>query len=483
MRGVQHMKQTDNTLPRQLLFNRQWFLGRDEPKIIFKWQKIPLSKGFSIYAHVNLKVSITKTAHNSGLVVLGTAFYPETPERSPLHSLIHQIHDLHNFEEGLTNIAGSYCIINFTEERITLYNDAAGFMGIYYSDKVASSSPSLFSPLTRDSKIDQGFNFKTGNDWYTGSITPYLGIKKLIPNCSFNLLSGKRKRFWPQKHHFSSIDQLETELLIKKIAHLLQDMMVGILSHGKIRASITGGQDSRVVLAASKAIRNQISYFTLKGPTIQKNDIAYSKLLADQLGLSHQFYTIKSSAGWLLKLYDDICAGESIGARREIASTCLQFAGPDVIHVNGNLGAICKSYYWDNKNPTTFKTSAVLRDFVAPGQIALDGVEEWRMTVPDLNAQVLYNLFYLEQRGGRWMAAGENSSGLFYESFSPFNHRKLFTYICSLPIDVQYGGDILKLLVKDMAPELLSVPYCQARRNWSKFIPEKIKAKIRKIIK
>ena len=114
-----------------------------------------------------------------------------------------------------------------------------------------------------------------------------------------------------------------------------------------------------------------------------------------------------------------------------------------------------------------------MRDFLRPGTTTKEGITYWRETLSDIdNATILYNLFYLEQRGGRWIAAGENCSRLFYETFTPFNHRDIFSHICCLPLELQRSGTLLKLLVKNMAPELLDVPYCTARRNWTKYIPE-----------
>jgi hypothetical protein len=477
------MNEMETPVPEYFLFNRQWYLGRNEPYLNFKWNEIPLAKGYSVYAHINLKVSITKTDDHSGIVVLGTAFYPNALDDTNLLPLAHQIHGSKSFEDEIVKLAGSYCIIVFNEEEIVIYNDAAGFMGVYYSNNVASSTPTLLSPLVRDNRMDEDFNFKDGNDWYTGSITPYLNIKKLIPNHSLSLRSGTSKRFWPTSHEFTDSNHVEVDVTIKKIINLLQNMMIGIVTRGDVFASITGGQDSRVVLAASKSVWDKIHYFTFQGPTVKRNDVIYARMLAENLGLKHQVQQIVPTEDWLYTLYDSIGAGESIGARREIAGTCLKFAGSKVIHANGNLGAICKSYYWEGKKPTRFKTSAVLRDFTAPSQITFNGVKEWRETTPDLSVMVLYNLFYLEQRGGRWMAVGENCSSLFYESFSPFNHRQLFEYICSLPIDIQYGGNLLRILTKEMAPELLTVPFCKARRNWTKYIPERIKSKVRKLVK
>ncbi len=466
-----------------LRYRRQWYLGLQTPAFEFERKEITLSKGYTLYVHVDQNFKIKALNDTTGVVVIGVAFNPEDLKSDLFFSDEQYEPTIASLEANLVKLVGSYAIIFFSETVIKIYNDSAGMMGVYFTPTAAASSPTLLSPLTRDHEIDDDFRFGVGNDWYTGSSTPFVGVKKLMPNCSLDLLKGVVRRFWPTADHFIENGVKTSDTILDEIISYLRAVMVGMLSQGDLLSSLTGGQDSRFVLAASKPIWDKIDYFTLEGPAISSDDVVYAKMLAKKVGLRHQVYKITTTEPWLYELYDEICAGESIGARREIAGTCLQFAWKNVIHVNGNLGAICKSYYWDRKNPKAFKTSSVIRDFINPGAITLCGVKEWRETTPNLNASILYNLFYLEQRGGRWMAAGENSSRLFYESFSPFNSRQLFSYICSLPIEIQYGGNLLKILTEKMAPELLDIPYCKARRNWTKYIPEKIKNKLRRIIK
>ena len=477
------MKQNNTIDHSNLYFNRQWYLSKNKPSANFKWDKYLLVDGYTLYAHVNQKVFLNRIDRASGVVVVGIAFNPESLDDFTLSPLSQKAQNSQEFVNEIIQLAGSYVIINYSPGKIKIYNDPAGLMGVYFSKTAVASTPTLITPLVRDRAIDLDFQFKAGNDWYTGTTTPYVDVQKLIPNCSYDLIDCCMERYWPTSDYFSEIKTLNVEEIISNITNLLKKMMAGIVIRGNVLASITGGQDSRVVLAASKPVWDKINYFTLQGIAVQQNDVIFARLLAEKAKLTHQVYEILPTENWVYELYDSISAGESIGARREIAGTCLQLAGPDVIHVNGNLGAICKTYYWDRKEPTHFNIPSVLRDFVSPGQITVAGVEEWRKTVPNLKPAVLYNLFYLEQRGGRWISAGENCSRLFYESFTPFNHRELFSLICSLPVSLQYGGDLLRILTKEMAPELLDVPFCKIRRSWTKYIPEKVKIKIRKFVK
>jgi len=464
-----------------LRFRRQWYLGQQAPSENFHWKKHQLTDGFCLYVHADQLVAFD-TANSISIAVIGLAFNPLSPEINIASRISSIVYDEKTFLNELVNLAGSYLIILYAKGLLKLFNDAGGLMGVYFdgTKSAASSSPTLLSPVRKGRVSGEDFKFEPGNDWYTGNNTAYINIKKLIPNCSLDLIAGEYERYWPTDSFTDPYQDYTDEKLVEMIASLLESMMAGVAMHGKVIASLTGGQDSRVVLAASKSIQSCQQFFTISGKGVDDRDVEIAVLLAKVAGVEHKVYQSVSTQEWLYSLYDEICAGEAIGVRREISGTCLEIGNvASPIHVNGNYGALCKSYYWHSKNPKSFKISSVIRDFISPGGTIIEGVNEWNETLPDLNAAQKYNLFYLEQRGGRWISAGENSSRLFYETFSPFNNRLLFTYICSLSQDLQYGGKLLKLLTQRMAPELSDISYAKARRNWSKYIPGNMKNKLR----
>jgi len=465
-----------------LQFRRQWYIGQQAPSEDFHWKKHHLTDGFCLYIHTDQVVDFCVTSSIS-IAVIGLIFDPRMPRENVASKIASIAHDEERFLSELENLAGSYVVVMYAKGLLKLFNDAGGLMGIFFENLRAASSLTLLSPLEKDKIIDENYKFIQGNDWYTGSKTAYVGIKKLIPNCSLDLNTGKSKRYWPIGDFTQPYQKKTDEELVEMIIVLLRAMMSGAALKGNLLISLTGGQDSRVVLAASKSIWSSQKFFTISGKDIDKGDIRIAGLLAEVTGIKHSFYPFVLTPDWLYKLYDEICANESIGVRREISGTCYQIDNAKAIHVNGNYGALCKSYYWHNKSPKSFKQSSVMRDFASPSKATVEGINEWTKTLPDLKATQKYNLFYLEQRGGRWISAGENSSRLFYETFSPFNNRLLFTYICSLSEELQYGGKLLKLLTARMAPEISDVPYAKARRNWSKYIPGHVKNKIRVFLK
>ncbi|NCB43414.1 MAG: hypothetical protein EOM59_12465 [Clostridia bacterium] len=462
---------------------RQWILSKNVQNKTANWLSIKVDNEHILQYQKDAKVQIINTS--IGLFALIGIVTDLDGELKNLDVVSEEQLDEDLLHERIARkLGGTYVLIFTKNNDLTVYNDPAGLMGVYY-DKTgrAASSPNLLTPLLPDLLVENSFRFSKGNDWYTGSTTPYSGVKKLFPNCSLELKTGRIKRYWPKPSDFQFTHNT-TDGKIQKICDLLKGGISSALAQGQVLCSITGGQDSRVVLAACKDSWQAIDFFTIKADWVARDDISLAALLAKTTSINHKFIDYASTPAWLDELYNEIGANESIGARREIAGTCLQLEGHNKIHINGNLGALCKSYYWHNTHPKEFKISAVTRDFIDPGKIIFDGISEWVSTIVEIKeAHILYNLFYLEQRGGRWISAGENCSRLFYESFTPFNHREIFCLISSLPLELQCSGKLLKIFVQKLAPELLHVSYCRTRRKYSKYIPEKFKNKLRKLFK
>ena len=81
------------------------------------------------------------------------------------------------------------------------------------------------------------------------------------------------------------------------------------------------------------------------------------------------------------------------------------------------------------------------------------------------------------------MAAGENASRLFYESFSPFNSRKLYLLARRIPRGDLLSGSALRELADELIDGVSLLPYTKSRRRISKFIPEALKSLIRPFFK
>ncbi|WP_378924202.1 hypothetical protein [Pelagicoccus mobilis] len=377
------------------------------------------------------------------------------------------------------NLAGYYAVVFSTEETDYILTDPGGMMGTYYKDGEAGSSINLLSDIQYDNTVVDSFDFRDTDDWYTGSTTPFIGVKYLLANHVLNLKTGTIERFWPTR----DCGELSHEEGVQQCCSILKQSASSYVGLGKVLVSLTGGRDSRVNLASMVDHAHSITTFTLASPSIKSCDVEIPKSLTSIAELNHLVIPVKENDAETLSFYDEISAGLAIGARREVASTCKQLSTENFIHISGNLGAITKSFFWHNKNPNSVKVSALLKEFIAKPPCIKEGVVDWLNTVPTgLRPTFVYNLMYLEQRGGRWMGPGENASSLFYQPTSLFCSRRLVETICSMPIKTQIGGLLLEDLAKELWPAVGTFPFCKNTRGITSLIPRKIKNIIKKRI-
>ncbi len=468
----------------RLRLRRQWALLPADSPAPEGWTRTPLGANKALFTHPDTR-HVSASGAAGALHLLGLAVSPRRPSLD-LESALRECLEIESPEEAvvklLHELAGTYALVRVQGqgEGAThfLYTDPAAMMGIYHAQGLAASTPTLLPGLVRDEALDREFPFGGANDWYPGSLTPYLGVRALIANHRLCLESGEAERFWPDR---APEPRSKSEGLAE-IAELMRGTVTGLLARGPVLCSLTGGRDSRVSLAAAREHVREIGFFTLRGPSVKPCDLEYSAELARRFGLVRHVIDVPEAPGWLVDWYDELTAGMAGGARRDIVGACRLIAGRELIHLNGNLGAITKSFFWPSPNPGRLETRALAKEFATKSPRILDAVREWQSTLPELPPVVGYNLMYFEQRGGRWMGIGETGSSLFYESANVFASRQVFEAVTGVPHADQHGGTLLVDLVREMWPELLEVPYCRVTRNWGTYLPKGFKELVKQML-
>jgi hypothetical protein len=225
-----------------------------------------------------------------------------------------------------------------------------------------------------------------------------------------------------------------------------------------------------------------VEYFTIRGAGVARSDLDIPADLTSRFaGLRYHVVDTGTPDKWVLDCYDEIAAGLSVGARRDIVGACYEISRFGDIHLSGALGEVARSYYWHAKHPNEVRLDYVLTKFGNPAKCIREGLDEWIATVPSgMAASSVYNLLYLEQRGGRWAGVGENAASLFYQPVSAFNSRLFFEALCGIPEIMQYENRVPEEMVLRLWPELLEVEFCKCPGKWSSMVPKSLKQLIKK---
>jgi hypothetical protein len=461
----------DEILRSKIRFRRQWaILEQGDPIPEARWIRRQLGEGRWLFIHEDAVFSEYEVG-GFKLYVIGIAVHPDDAGSS---EWVGRVRDLQELEKEVINLCGQYAVIAASGSHTIVFTDPGAMHGIYFGDGRAASSPSLLPGLSRDARVDSNYTFQGTDDWYTGSLCPFINVRFLLANHCLDVSRGVVRRFWAPDCRLP----LGREEGIFESAEIIRKTVARLPEFGRVLLSLTGGRDSRVNLAASRGCLDRIDAFTLVAPTVKACDQEIPRELAERFGFRYNQIGIPASDAELIQLYDEVSAGLAQGARRDILSACIKLESRDSIHLNGNLGAITKSFFWPGPNPGTVKVDALMREFTNKATVLREGVNEWLESLPEgLSPAVVYSLMYLEQRGGRWMSPGENASSLFYTPVTPFNSRLLFETICRMPLDCQYGGFLLNSIAHCLWPEVAAHRYCRNTRNLTSFLPRSLKSK------
>jgi len=434
--------------------------------------------GFVLWTHPELRQQAIASPR-AALIVLGLAIDPEAPTES-LCARMEKDPELseRTLLRELASFGGMYVVLRSDDTGVRLYTDPGAMAPVFFGRGRAASSPTLLPDLRRDPEIDRQYTLSGSDDWYPGGLTPWREVSALLANHRLDVASGERMRFWPT----CGPEAIGHREGVERAGALLRGMIDGARHAGEPILSLTGGRDSRVLLAASRPWKEELSYFTIRAKGVKACDLEIPARLAADHGLRHEFVDAPAADAWLTELYDELSAGLVTGAPREIIEGCRRVSGPRTIHLNGNLGAITKSFFWPGPQPRRVSQRALTKEFVNKAPCIREGIAEWMQSLPELPPAVAYNLMYLEQRGSRYAGIRDSASSLFFESCAPFNHRGVFEAVCGLPADVQWGGGLLVDLVEAMWPELLAVPYCRVTRNWGTFVPKRVKEGAKRLL-
>jgi hypothetical protein len=329
-----------------------------------------------------------------------------------------------------------------------LIPDATASLAIFYDGTFASSSAALLGEgRARRPPLPHGI----GMDWYPSPGSSIEGIRRLLPSQA--LRDGAPiPRALPQPR------SAEPEALLESMRSRLTTALAQLAQRGTITLPLTGGHDSRTLLAAAVAIGAEVDAYTLEHPAITSADRDLPPRLARSAGVPHRYIRMGASLDSArLKLWDEHTAGMAVDADREVfaAGQLDEIAGFDFDL--GDFYEVGRGYY-DHVLPADGDVAeTILQELPSPRH---EDVREWVAWMQAHPADFDWrDRFYLEQRLGGWLAAIDQ--GLDLAGVSKIHLASCTSFIAeglSLPYAMRRAGIPHDELIRRMAPKLAEFP-------------------------
>jgi hypothetical protein len=407
------------------------------------------------------------------LLCLGTLLDPRAPQESDAEILerLLQLTSFDQLEQALLSLGGRFLLLAGIAEEQRVYGDAAGLRTCFYRSSpagpVLASQPQLIASLmglTPDVDPRAGLASSAFADVYPPAMTPFPGVRQLLPNHYLNLQGVAPRRFWPKQ----PVPPCTLGDAANGIAKLLRGSVLALLERGeRLALPLTGGYDSRVLLAATWQERQRFSYFTVVDLATPAHDWVIPLRLSRVFGLDHHFVWANDNKTEDLELAIFNTGGMWRDPHEQRASAFGRVEAD--VALLGNVSEVIRAGFFEyGEYPPRVDAQHLAR--VAGwsrNEAAIAACAAWLADAPqDANIN-LFDLFYWEARIGAWSALDCLAVDAFVEVASPYNCRELLAL--GLGVDpgfrrVVRGAPEQSCLLhreicRAMAPETLTLPF------------------------
>lgn len=461
----------------RLLYRSQFILGPYFIEKFKSWNKINISDVTHLTVHPDLH-TYQVAGKKKSITLLGYILDPNNPQDGDsdiINKLFHEIfNDTANYFKQTYNFGGRWILIVDDGEEIRLFTDPAGVRQVVYTDKNytkdfwCASQPGTIAEILNLKMDNDAVNFinsfKRKNDEYywPGDSSPYKEIKHLLPNHYLELKEGSYHRYWPDK----AFNRISFDQAIEKCSHYLEGLMISASKRYNLILSLSSGWDSRLLLASCKKIKNKCSYLTEIKDGMTKNhpEVAIPNRLLSKWNLKHDILAFPAEIindDFKKMFYKNVpFAHHKWALKAEAYFNYYNFNNVDVV---GTVSDIAKCFYYkkvsNNNKITSLELSKLLG--VENDKFALSYLNKWIMGIGEIYNYNVLDLFYWEQRAGRWVATNALEFDVGRQDiFIPYNCRTLLIDMLSVNEKFRKPPNykLLNKMISNLWPEVLSEP-------------------------
>jgi hypothetical protein len=462
----------------QLIFRRQYLLTSCEGlKIPFLHKTIVLSGNYKLFVHNDLK--LTHLNHlGKDLIILGDIYDYRVP-KADNHEILNRFKAL-DFDEILaetSKMAGRFVIIFSSDNELKLFHDATASRKLYYAntngDISCSSNPHLLATalninLSQETNITKFYDSKDFiNNLYAhiGDRTQYDEIFQLIPNHFISLLPFFIERYYP----FEAIKDKTDKEIVAEASVILKGLIESASNRYQLMIPLTSGFDSRLILAASKNIKENIMfYLNVKSNQTNSPDMKFHKKILSKLGLKYNLLHIDENYPPEFK---EMCLKNNPYIDPNFFDIFYNYLNnfPNHLNLPGILIPIVKSLRREENKVITGELIAGLNNF-EKYPFAVDFYSKWLLQLEGKNMGSkidIYDLIYWEDILPNRNNQLQQDKDIAQEEFTVFNSSYLLSLMLAYTMHYRKKPYLRlhKEIIKELWPELLNFPFNPSLRN------------------
>ncbi len=470
---------------KKLLYRKQFLLTSQDIDGLYSWNKYEVCRGEKkLYVHPELECIVMKDDFRQ-VIFLGYIFDWQNPEYGN-EKILKRIFENESFDELLMatfEYSGRFAVIYEDDYICRMFHDAGGQREVYYHiGKNGVSCASQLPIMKKFLGIEETDNeealalyrsddfIKSKKQW-VGEKTIYSNTNELRANFYLDINNGKAVRYWPKE----PLEKKSLEWASEKGARMLRGFIMAAHMRRNIMIPVTAGWDSRLLLAASKDISDEIKYFIIKFPwmDMKHEDISIPKRLMSSLGKN---FEIIESGEHVDEGFEEVFRQNTAYCRLENLTGIYNVfykKHPGYMSISSHVSETIRFYRGSIKEANG-KLFATYVGYKAGNEYVEKKCQEWI----DNNIQITRDmnidmgvLFYWEE-GLSWEASHRTETDIAIEEYTPFSCRNLLSMLASVDPSYRnkYTCPLYKRMMEKLWPEVLSEPINPSFKNTVKGI-------------
>lgn len=460
-------------------FCHQFILGPRFIDSLVGWQHTDVSDSLKLTLHPEVTVEQISDG-NKSITLIGYILDPQNPESSNadiIQNLLKNFSAIKGLANQTAKYGGRWIIVAQVDGQSGLFNDALGLRQIFYTTPGftdgfwAMSQPGILAwvyDLTIDpeaARFIDSYEFRNMPEYrWPGKATAFREIHHLLPNHYLNSNTGNYHRFWPNQQ----LEKVSFDEGVEKATDILKGLMQAAHHRFELVVGMTAGIDSRVVLAASRDIKDNLVGITVRQGRMLENhqDLRIASSLLGRLAIPHKiFKALPFMSAAFSKVFKQnvFMAHDHYGPDVEVI---LDQLSRSKVVATGSGAEVARDPYigFFNSEKTEFSANDLARlQNMEGNEFALKYFTFWLEGTGDLYNIHLLELFGWEQGHGNWLAGTQLEFDLAWKDlFTPFNCRELLVCLLSIDLDkrnkISSDDRLFISLIENMWPELLQEP-------------------------
>lgn len=440
----------------------QYILSKSNVNCPDEW-KINKNKSWTLASHPSLPVTNIVNKDNVDIGWMLGFFVSAEGEYLPdkiIFSFSEKITEEH-IENNLYKFGGRFVCIIISDYVERVYLDPSGSFSTVFSisrQEVASTSGFLSDDLDYD--LLKMLAMPNSGLYYPFGFTAHRNINRLLPNYFLNLKNFETVRHWPLP---GQIKNLEIEDVVPLIAKIISQNIEGVIKKNKVCIPLTGGRDSRMLLACAKDFYSEIEFITVRSHQ-ENSDTHIVNILKSKFNLNHRYIYRKKANISQLDEWLKIVGHAVSGFAWKDHQTYSDFDYSRVL-MPGICGEVGRGFFYKKFDRESDQVEAknLLRRMKIPAcKVFLPKVDRYisELKTLGLNFFQILDFCYNEQRLGSWAGPSETGGDMFsVGKLWPMCHRQIISSFLNMPTNVKCTNRLPEKIIEHAWPELIKIPF------------------------